>query len=227
METSPSPRRRPLTRWARRLAVATVAFAGHAVCAAQQRAAPMLRTPLALLLITSLAAAGCGSSGSSTSGSSAPATTTGAVAASASTGSTASAAAAGATVGVAYDRTVGTTVLVDSNGRTLYVLTPETAGHLLCTSSSCLATWPALTLSSGQTAPRAAAGVTGRLGVLRRTDGTVQVTLGGLPLYTYVGDQAAGEATGEGLQTFGGTWQALSASGQPVEAQASAPKSAY
>jgi predicted lipoprotein with Yx(FWY)xxD motif len=45
----------------------------------------------------------------------------------------------------------------------------------------------------------AGSGVTGALGTITRDDGTLQVTLSGVPLYYYAGDKAAGDTTGQGL----------------------------
>jgi predicted lipoprotein with Yx(FWY)xxD motif len=42
-------------------------------------------------------------------------------------------------------------------------------------------------------------------------DGMKQVTYGGHPLYTYLGDRSPGQTTGEGIQSFGGIWWVLSA----------------
>ena len=51
----------------------------------------------------------------------------------------------------------------------------------------------------------------GHLAILRRSNGVLQVTLRGLPLYHYSGDQARGEANGQGIHSFGGTWHVMSA----------------
>ena len=117
------------------------------------------------------------------------------------------------TVGTANSSALGQRVLVSPQGRTLYVLTPETSSHLLCKSSACLAAWPPLTVASSSTRLTAGAGVHGRLGILHRGHGVLQVTLRGLPLYRFAGDHARGEANGQGLQSFGGTWHAVLASG--------------
>ena len=98
----------------------------------------------------------------------------------------------------------GKSVVVSSRGRTVYVLTPETTRHLLC-SGSCLSVW--LPVKTGKsTKLKAGSGVKGRLGRFSRGGGSYQVTLRGLPLYTYVGDSGSGTATGIGLTTNGGTW---------------------
>jgi predicted lipoprotein with Yx(FWY)xxD motif len=107
---------------------------------------------------------------------------------------------------------LGERVAVNSQGLTLYALSPETASHLLCKSSECLSFWPPVTVSSRKTKLKAGSGLQGRLGVFRRSDGRLQVTLRGLPLYRFAGDHAKGEANGQGITSFGGTWHAVSAS---------------
>ncbi|HEX3518155.1 MAG TPA: hypothetical protein VHT29_03880 [Solirubrobacteraceae bacterium] len=111
-------------------------------------------------------------------------------------------------VGSASNPTLGAQVLVDSRGHTLYELTPETAAHLLC-KGQCLSFWPPLTARSSKAKLHAAAGVHGRLGTLHRRGGTVQITLNGHPLYRYSGDHAAGQANGQGIKSFGGTWHTV------------------
>ena len=63
------------------------------------------------------------------------------------------------------------------------------------------------------------------VGTVTRTDGTKQLTVKGWPLYTYVGDHAPGDTSGEGIRNFGGVWYALSPSGQPVRSGSSAGSS--
>jgi predicted lipoprotein with Yx(FWY)xxD motif len=116
-------------------------------------------------------------------------------------------------------------VLVNTQGRTLYALTPETAKHLLCKTSECLELWPPLTVASRSTKLKLAAGVHGRLGILRRSNGMLQVTINGLPLYRFAEDRASGEVNGQNFKSFGGTWHVLSDAGAPSskEPAASAP----
>lgn len=104
-------------------------------------------------------------------------------------------------------------IVVDSQGRTLYVLSPETTHHLLCKSSECLKFWPPLTASSSKTKLVASGGVHGSLGLLNRGKGVLQVTLNGEPLYRYAGDHAKGQANGQDIHSFGGVWHVISASG--------------
>jgi predicted lipoprotein with Yx(FWY)xxD motif len=118
-----------------------------------------------------------------------------------------------AVVGSASNTKLGKQIVVDGQGRTLYALQPETTRHLLCKSSECLKFWPPLTVRSSRTKLRAGPGVRGRLAILRRGNGVLQITLGGLPLYRYSGDNAKGDANGQDLHSFGGTWHVLSAGG--------------
>jgi predicted lipoprotein with Yx(FWY)xxD motif len=113
------------------------------------------------------------------------------------------------TVRAAHNAALGRTIVVDGNGRTLYALRPETARHLLCKSSACLAAWPRLTVRAHHGKLTAGPGVTGRLATLRRSDGKLQVTLRGMPLYRFAGDSARGQAHGAGIKSFGGTWHAV------------------
>jgi predicted lipoprotein with Yx(FWY)xxD motif len=102
---------------------------------------------------------------------------------------------------------MSTNVLASPKGRTLYRLKPETARHVLC-GSDCLKFWPALTVKSKTTKVKLPDGITGKIGYLKRGK-RWQVTLKGRPLYTYSGDSAAGQANGQGIKTFGGTWLSL------------------
>ena len=109
-------------------------------------------------------------------------------------------------------------IVGDTHGRTLYALSPETTHHLLCKSRECLKFWPPLTVRSTKTKLAVGAGVRGHLGILRRSNGMLQVTLGGRPLYRFSGDAASGAAKGENIHSFGGAWHVLSAvSGAPLE----------
>jgi predicted lipoprotein with Yx(FWY)xxD motif len=117
----------------------------------------------------------------------------------------------GATVGSSSNATLGERVVVNAQGRTLYTLSGETARHLLCKTSECLKFWPPLTVPSRKTSLKAGPGVQGHLAILRRSDGILQVTLRGRPLYRYSHDHARGDANGQGIESFGGTWRALPA----------------
>ena len=107
-----------------------------------------------------------------------------------------------ATVKTATVSSVGSTVLVDSKGLTLYRLVGEHPGKFICTSSACLAAWHPLTVSSGSKP----SGSVGSLGVVKRSNGMMQVTFKGEPLYTFAHDSAPGQASGEGLKDVGTWW---------------------
>jgi predicted lipoprotein with Yx(FWY)xxD motif len=123
----------------------------------------------------------------------------------------AGAAGASRVVSASHNTALNATLVVDSRGRTLYSLHPETTHHLLCRSRACFELWPPLTVRSASVKLVAGHGVEGRLGLLHRSDGKLQVTLRGLPLYRFSGDSAKGQAHGEGIKSFGGTWHAVTA----------------
>jgi predicted lipoprotein with Yx(FWY)xxD motif len=114
-------------------------------------------------------------------------------------------------------------VLVNASGMTLYLLTADKPGTSTC-SAQCLAYWPPEAALEPGTKP---AGVTAPIGRTDTTTGTPMTTVGGWPLYTFIGDKAAGQVTGEGMATFGGVWYAVSPNGHPVKAGSTgAPSSA-
>ena len=103
-------------------------------------------------------------------------------------------------------------IIVDSHGLTLYDFHKDKGTKSACY-GSCAKIWPPLTTSGGT--PQAAGGAQqSLLGTSPRSDGTTQVTYGGHPLYTYVGDKHPGEVTGNGLTEFGGSWHALRPNGK-------------
>jgi predicted lipoprotein with Yx(FWY)xxD motif len=124
-------------------------------------------------------------------------------------GSSAPATAGGAAV-IKTTSIGGVTVLTDANGRTLYWFAPDKPGKSVCY-GDCAAYWPPV--SGKPTVASGATGVTGKLGTTTRTDGTVQATYDGHPLYTYVGDTAPGAANGNSVNLNGGFWYEMKASG--------------
>ena len=101
----------------------------------------------------------------------------------------------------------GVTVLTDAKGLTLCWFAPDTPTTSKCT-GSCAAYWPPVTGT-----PTAGPGVTGKLGTIRRSDGNLQATYNGHPLYTYVGDSGPGQARGNNLNLNGGLWYEVRVSG--------------
>ncbi|MGA8296078.1 MAG: hypothetical protein WB770_03445 [Acidimicrobiales bacterium] len=108
------------------------------------------------------------------------------------------------------------TVLVDSAGRTLYVFSLDKRTAVKC-STSCEKYWPQL-VAQGKLV--AGPGLKkSLLGKIKAPNGKEQVTYNRWPLYTYAGDTKSGEATGEQIVAFGGTWKAIHASGTPASKQ--------
>jgi predicted lipoprotein with Yx(FWY)xxD motif len=100
-------------------------------------------------------------------------------------------------------------VLVDGNGRTLYVFTADAADTSNCT-GGCLQAWPRYapaTVNPG-------AGVDKSLLGTITVDGVKQATINHRPLYYFASDSAAGDVQGQGV---GGKWFVVAADGTPVE----------
>ena len=107
-------------------------------------------------------------------------------------------------------------ILVDGQGRTLYLFEADKAGKSVC-NGACTSAWPPY-LSDG--APRAGAGVASSLlGTSVRVDdgGGAQVTYRGHPLYYYAGDNEPGDTTGQGLDQFGAKWYVLAPGGDKID----------
>jgi predicted lipoprotein with Yx(FWY)xxD motif len=138
--------------------------------------------------------AGCSMSSSGSSGSASPSSS-----ASGSSSSSADLSTASSTLGQ---------IVVDGKGMTVYVYDKDTKGATssACT-GACATNWPAVTTTS---ATPKVDGVSGTVGTIPAAGGAKQITLNGWPLYTYAGDSAAGQVTGQGLQ---GVWWVVSPSG--------------
>jgi predicted lipoprotein with Yx(FWY)xxD motif len=102
-------------------------------------------------------------------------------------------------------------VLVDSEGFTVYDFHKDKGTTSACY-GACAKGWPPVTASG---APKAMSGAeASKLGTTERTDGTMQVTYAGHPLYTFVEDTKPGETKGNDVSAFGGQWYALKANGE-------------
>jgi predicted lipoprotein with Yx(FWY)xxD motif len=177
---------------------------------------------IALTGLLAVLIAGCGSSGNSTSGgaygggetasdttSSSSSGGYGGKSASPTSASVTGSGAAGI-VAVAKVGDLGS-VIVNSEGLTLYDFHKDKGGKSSCY-GACASAWPPL-LTEGE--PKAEAGaMSNQLGTTKRKDDTVQVTYAGWPLYTYLGDEAPGEANGNDFSQFGAQWYALQPSGE-------------
>ena len=116
---------------------------------------------------------------------------------------------AGATVNLTQNDQLGS-FLADDKGMTLYLFTKDSPNTTVCY-EKCAVAWPPL-LTTGD--PVAGEGVDASLlGTIERTDGTIQVTYNGWPLYYYEKDKAPGDVVG---QDVGGVWFVVSAAGDQV-----------
>ena len=107
-------------------------------------------------------------------------------------------------------------IAVGPKKHAVYDLTGDSKSHPECTAANgCFTFWAPLKVPSGKT-PTKAPGIKGKLSLWHR-DGFAQVLLSGHPLYYFVGDAMADDATGEGIVSFGGTWHVWKAlSGSPA-----------
>jgi predicted lipoprotein with Yx(FWY)xxD motif len=108
----------------------------------------------------------------------------------------------------------GTSVLADSQGRTLYSADVEKSGKILCT-GGCTSIWKPVT-GSPRVAKTVAADTGMDVGDVKRPDGARQLTLDGKPLYTFT-QEGPGKLDGNGVaDDFSGThfqWSAAGTSG--------------
>ena len=116
-----------------------------------------------------------------------------------------------ATIGVA-NTDLGK-ILVDAQGRTLYLFKKDAGTKSACF-GACAVAWPPLRDAgkptvAGDAKPSAVATVT-------RSDGKPQVTYNGHPLYLYAADAKAGDTNGQGVNGFGAPWYVLSPAGNAI-----------
>ena len=104
-------------------------------------------------------------------------------------------------------------ILVDSQGRTVYLFKKDSGTKSACT-GGCAAAWPPVrtsgkpTVGSGLTASKA--------GTTPRSDGKPQVTYNGHPVYLFQNDQNAGDTNGQGVNAFGAAWYVMSPAGNAI-----------
>lgn len=173
----------------------------------------MIRTsrfagPAAVALLAAAAIAGCGGS----TGSSPAAKTTSSV-------PTAPASTAGSVVIGSFKTPQDGTLITGARHRSLYILQADlrstTAHDKLSTCyAACATAWPPVLASK---LPSVADKASSRLvGLTARKDGTKQVTYNGLPLYYYIADTKAGQATGNHLTDGFGLWLGVLPNGKPA-----------
>ena len=101
----------------------------------------------------------------------------------------------------------GAQLLTNAQGLTLYTFAPDKTDKSVCY-GTCASYWPPVpgNMSAGP-------GVTGKIGTIKRTDGTTQATYNGRPLYTYVGDKSPGQDGGNNINLNGGLWKDVPVTG--------------
>jgi predicted lipoprotein with Yx(FWY)xxD motif len=99
-------------------------------------------------------------------------------------------------------------ILVDSEGMTLYMFDPDEQGPSVC-DAGCLQAWPIVEgpADAGQGVDDS------MLGTTESTEGTTMATYNDWPLYYFAKDKAPGDVTGQG---DGGVWWVIGPDGQPI-----------
>jgi predicted lipoprotein with Yx(FWY)xxD motif len=108
------------------------------------------------------------------------------------------------------------TILVNGRGFTVYAFTKDGRNRDACAAiSGCLSVWPVV---SGASRPTLGPGVKRSLvGTITVKGGKKQLTYGGHPLYTYIGDSGPGQTSYVNFLQFGGRWPAVNAAGHLVK----------
>jgi predicted lipoprotein with Yx(FWY)xxD motif len=152
-----------------------------------------------------LSAAACGTSSSTSASSPATSAPTSAPAASTFTPAAPASSAAPAAAVLKIDQTSLGPVLSNAQGFTVYWFAKDTTTSSAC-SGACAAAWPPVI---GM--PQVASGVklSGKLGEIRRSDGSMQATYEGHPLYLFAGDSKPGQTNGNAVDGFGALWYAI------------------
>jgi predicted lipoprotein with Yx(FWY)xxD motif len=110
-------------------------------------------------------------------------------------------------IGVAKSASLGS-YLTAPNGKTLYTLSSDPMDKSTC-AGQCATAWPPLKIAPNG---KVESTVMGTFRIIKRADGTDQVTFDGHPLYEFIQDTAPGQTKGEGIVAFGGTWHVAKAS---------------
>ena len=101
-------------------------------------------------------------------------------------------------------------ILFDGRGFALYTFTRDPRGRSTC-AGACAKKWPPDIVSN-----RPAAGKGAKCSLLRtvrRSDGSLQATYAGRPLYYYVSDKKPGQILCQNVSLFGGLWLVVRADG--------------
>ena len=168
----------------------------------------------AVVPIVAALLAGCGSSSkSSTSAPSAPPTSTSTSASTPAATSSTPTATTAALVTTKHNK-LGTVLAVGPKKLTVYLFEADTSSMPTC-KGACASVWPPVS-TTGQ--PRTGGqAVASDVGTFTRSDGTVQVTYKGHPLYFYARDGDVSDAYGQGIKSFGAGWYVLASSGNKID----------
>jgi predicted lipoprotein with Yx(FWY)xxD motif len=101
-------------------------------------------------------------------------------------------------------------IVVDAEGRTLYVFLADSGAESTCY-DDCEENWPPLTVDGELVAGE---GIDGPLGTTEREDGSTQVTLDGHPLYYFAADATPDDINGQGV---GDVWYVVSPEGEAID----------
>jgi len=102
-------------------------------------------------------------------------------------------------------------ILVDGDGRTLYLFQADADGEPTCY-DQCEDNWPPL-VAEGEIAVGAGLDDSD-FSTVARTDGTMQVRIGDWPLYYFAADAAPGDTNGQGV---GDVWFVVSPTGEAIQ----------
>ena len=166
---------------------------------------------LVALFSAAVMVAACSSGGGGGAATTAPSASASEAPSASADASASASAAAGAEIALA-DSSLGQ-IIVDGEGKTLYMFDPDTAGTPTCY-DDCATAWPPL-LADDAAAVTAGTGLdASKITVVDRTDGGKQVKYGNWPLYYFANDAAAGDTNGQGLNDV---WWVVGADGEPIK----------
>lgn len=113
-------------------------------------------------------------------------------------------------------------ILVDSKGRTVYLFKKDKGTKSACI-GPCANAWPPVRANSKPTVSGDAKA--SKVATTTRSDGAPQVTYNGHPLYRYQNDDKPSDATGQGVNAWGGRWFALTPAGKQSAGKGPKPSS--
>ncbi len=102
-------------------------------------------------------------------------------------------------------------IIVNGKGMTAYVFAKDVAGSgVSACVEECVATWPAITTES---AAPIVTNLNAEISTIKTADGRNQITVNGLPIYTFVKDAAVGDTKGQLVKD---AWFALTPTGEKI-----------